>query len=78
MLGVDMSELMVLTLVHQSKRRLIMLILTRKSGESVRIGEAMVQIKITSGRAKLIIDAPKDVLILRGELDEHEEKGGKQ
>ena len=55
-----------------------MLILTRKSGESVRIGEATVQIKITSGRAKLIIDAPKDVLILRGELDEHKKKGDKQ
>lgn len=48
-----------------------MLILTRRAGESLRIGQD-VEIKVCgltrSGEAKLAITAPKSVLILRTEL----------
>ncbi|MBB5189250.1 carbon storage regulator [Zhongshania antarctica] len=47
-----------------------MLKLTRKPGESIHIGgDAIVYIdRIDGGKVKVSIDAPDDVLILRGEL----------
>ena len=47
-----------------------MLILRRKPGESVRIGERIeVQVvEIAGGRVKLGISAPEEVLILRTEI----------
>jgi carbon storage regulator len=49
-----------------------MLILTRKTGTSIRIGPDIVIHVIQGGRShvKLGIDAPKEVRILRGELPE--------
>lgn len=47
-----------------------MLILTRKEGESIQIGDD-IEIKITSstkGVTKLAIKAPKSLMILRSEL----------
>ena len=47
-----------------------MLVLSRKSGESIRINDN-ITIKVVSvgpGRVKIAIDAPQDVTILRGEL----------
>tara|TARA_R110000824_G_scaffold89877_1_gene219955 strand:+ start:4370 stop:4594 length:225 start_codon:yes stop_codon:yes gene_type:complete len=46
-----------------------MLKLTRRSGESVRIGNAVVTIDGTGARVRLSIDAPPEVLILRTELE---------
>ena len=47
-----------------------MLVLTRKSDESIRIGEDVVikVIRTGKGTVKLGIEAPADVRILRGEL----------
>ncbi len=48
-----------------------MLVLSRKPGESIRIGRS-IRIKIVAtdrGSVKLGIDAPDDVRILRGELE---------
>lgn len=46
-----------------------MLSLTRKKGESIRIGDAVVTVvKSTGGRVELSIDAPADVRIMRTEL----------
>lgn len=47
-----------------------MLVIRRRAGESVLIGEAIeVQVvEITPGRVKLGISAPPDVLILRKEI----------
>ena len=48
-----------------------MLVLGRKPGESIRIGDDVV-IKIVTarnGQAKLGIDAPKDIKIVRTELE---------
>lgn len=52
-----------------------MLIIARKSGESVRIGEDIVISVIEAGKNKvrLGIDAPKDVKIIRSELFESRE-----
>ena len=49
-----------------------MLVLTRKQGETIRIGDQIV-IKVIStgrGKAKIGIEAPGDVRVLRGELAE--------
>ncbi len=47
----------------------------RKIGESVRIGEGPDAVRITvidvnRGKAKLLIEAPKEVPIVRSELDQ--------
>ncbi len=49
-----------------------MLVLSRKDGESVRIGEdILVKVsKIRGGRVQIAIDAPDDIRIRRSELDE--------
>jgi carbon storage regulator len=47
-----------------------MLVLTRKLGEKLRIGDDIIitLVDVTSGRAKLTIEAPRSRRILRGEL----------
>lgn len=49
-----------------------MLILQRKAGESVRIGENITVsiVSVDSGRVRIAIDAPTEVPILRSELIE--------
>jgi len=49
-----------------------MLILTRKTGTSIRVGHDVVIHVIHSGRShvKIGIEAPRDVRIIRGELNE--------
>ena len=50
-----------------------MLILTRKRGTSIRIGENIVVTVIHSGRStvKLGIEAPASVKVVRGELEDY-------
>lgn len=52
------------------KKEFEVLILTRKTGESVKIGDdvTITITKLTSSRVRLGIEAPKDVLILREEI----------
>ncbi|MBN1854961.1 MAG: carbon storage regulator [Pirellulales bacterium] len=52
-----------------------MLVLTRKSGESIRIGNDIELIirRISGTRVTLAIEAPRDVSILRGELESFDE-----
>lgn len=47
-----------------------MLILNRKAGESLQIGDdiTITVVSLDGGRAKLAISAPKDISILREEL----------
>ena len=49
-----------------------MLVLTRKSGESIWIGDDIEVkiIKMGGGQARIGVNAPDDVVILRGELRE--------
>ncbi|WP_236896238.1 carbon storage regulator CsrA [Clostridium beijerinckii] len=57
-----------------------MLIITRKKGESLMIGDDIEVIisKIDDGSVKIGIKAPKDVSILRKELYEEVEKENKE
>ncbi len=47
-----------------------MLVLSRKSGESIRINDNITIniVRVGQGRVQIAIDAPHDVTILRGEL----------
>jgi carbon storage regulator len=47
-----------------------MLVLTRKPGESIRVGDdiTLTVLDVRGGHIKLGIEAPADVRILRGEL----------
>jgi len=53
-----------------------MLVLSRKLGESIFIGDdiEIVVTKIEYGDVRIAISAPKDLLIVRGELMEHVEE----
>lgn len=55
-----------------------MLVLSRKEGESVRIGRDVVVtvVKLRSGRVKIGVSAPEAVKVLRSELVDRD--GGKQ
>jgi carbon storage regulator len=52
-----------------------MLMLTRKRNESIRIGRAVVTVsKISQSSVILGIDAPKEIEIVRSELEEQGER----
>ena len=55
-----------------------MLVLTRKTTERIRIGDAWVTIlHASSGRVSVGIDAPRDLRVVRGELLDRGDKPGK-
>lgn len=50
-----------------------MLVITRKSGQAIVIGSAVVKIvKAKNGRVTVAIEAPREINIRRGELPEKE------
>lgn len=51
-----------------------MLVLTRKDGERIRIGENIVVtiVRSTDGRTKVGIEAPREVPVLRTELEDRQ------
>jgi carbon storage regulator CsrA len=52
------------------------LVLSRKSGQSVSIGQATVTVKVLKGGGlKWVIDAPREVLVLRTEVLERRKAG---
>lgn len=54
-----------------------MLILTRKSGQAIRVGEATVTIVKRRGQSfTVLVDAPPHVPIVRAELVERRAEGG--
>lgn len=57
-----------------------MLVLTRKAGETIRIGDNVVVTveRVDGNRVSLGIEAPRDVKILRGEIEENKTKGERQ
>lgn len=54
-----------------------MLILTRKTHEAIYVGDdiRIVIVDIKKGMVRIAIEAPRDVLILRGELRMSDEEG---
>lgn len=61
-----MSNTLVLTPVAPGNSRLV---ITRRHGQAVRIGDALVTVRIVRGEARLSIEAPRDTKILRTELE---------
>jgi carbon storage regulator len=55
-----------------------MLVLSRKEGEQLLIGDNIVLTvnRISGNRVAIGIDAPRDVRIVRGELQRHERAAG--
>jgi len=53
-----------------------MLVLTRKEGESIRIGDDVVitVCQLSGNKVRIGIEAPPECVILRGELDSHAER----
>ena len=51
-----------------------MLVLSRRENERIRLGDSIVVtvVKLSGDRVRLGIEAPPDVLVLRGELDRRE------
>jgi carbon storage regulator len=51
-----------------------MLVLSRRESERIRLGNSIVVtvVKVAGDRVRLGIEAPADVLVLRGELQQHE------
>jgi carbon storage regulator len=51
-----------------------MLVLSRREGERIRLGDSIVVtvVKVAGDRVRLGIEAPADVLVLRGELNQRE------
>lgn len=50
-----------------------MLVLSRRESERIKLGDAIeiTVVRLTGDRVRLGIEAPADVLILRGELEPH-------
>ena len=50
-----------------------MLVLSRRESERIRLGDSIVVtvVKVAGDRVRLGIEAPSDVLVLRGELERH-------
>jgi carbon storage regulator len=51
-----------------------MLVLSRRESERIRLGDSIVVtvVKVAGDRVRLGIEAPANVLVLRGELEQHE------
>ncbi|MEN6407722.1 MAG: carbon storage regulator [Thermoguttaceae bacterium] len=51
-----------------------MLVLSRHEGERITLGDSIVVtvVKLAGDRVRLGIEAPSNVLVLRGELERHE------
>ncbi len=49
------------------------LVVTRKDGEGVWIGDTLVKVNVKGGKVKLAINAPEDVAVVREELEEVED-----
>lgn len=51
-----------------------MLVLSRRKSERIRLGDSIVVtvVKVAGDRVRLGIEAPSDVLVLRGELERRE------
>lgn len=54
-----------------------MLVLSRKESETIRIGDSIqiTLVRVAGDRVRVGIQAPSEMLILRGELDQPSEQG---
>jgi carbon storage regulator len=61
-----------MTHLHDAIRTYNMLVLSRREGERIMLGDSIVVtvVKVAGDRVRLGIEAPSDVLVLRGELEQ--------
>ncbi len=52
-----------------------MLVLSRRERERIRLGDSIIVtvVRLAGDKVRLGIEAPKDMLVLRDELEEHEQ-----
>ena len=55
-----------------------MLVLSRKEAQRIRLGDSIVitVVRVAGDKVRLGIEAPKDMLVLRDELEPHEAANG--
>lgn len=55
-----------------------MLVLSRKQSQRIRLGDSIVitVVRVAGDKVRLGIDAPRDMLVLRDELEAHDLSGG--
>ena len=46
------------------------LVITRKSGQSFSVGDAIITLQIENGQVRVVIDAPSEMNVVRSELME--------
>ncbi len=53
-----------------------MLVLSRRESEQIKLGDSIVVtvVKVSGDRVRIGIEAPNDILVLRGELERHREQ----
>jgi len=51
-----------------------MLVLSRRESENIRIGDSIVitVVRVSGDKVRLGVEAPSNILVLRGELEPHE------
>ncbi|MEH6559563.1 MAG: carbon storage regulator [Oceanicoccus sp.] len=50
------------------------LVITRKSGQSFSVGDATITLQIQNGQIRVVIDAPREMSVVRSELAEHSDR----
>ena len=55
-----------------------MLVLSRKQSQRIKLGDSIVitVVRVAGDKVRLGIDAPRDMLVLRDELEPHDVAGG--
>ena len=54
----------------QQKEFAMSLVITRKSGQSFTVGDAIITLQIENGQVRVVIDAPREMNVVRSELME--------
>ena len=70
MLAVLPSFVVALRRPNQQKEFAMSLVITRKSGQSFSVGDAIITLQIENGQVRVVIDAPREMNVVRAELME--------
>jgi carbon storage regulator CsrA len=70
MLAVLASFVVTLRLTIKQKEFAMSLVITRKSGQSFSVGDAIITLQIENGQVRVVIDAPREMNVVRSELME--------
>ena len=70
MLAVLSGFVVALRLTTRQKEFAMSLVITRKSSQSFSVGDAIFTLQIESGQVRVVIDAPREMNVVRSELME--------